>query len=134
MPRDRSRRQSRPGSRLARTPRAVPRRGLRPGVVASERAGPDAAALIATLPIEPLQTTLVLGARGNLVIPRAMRGALGLDPGGSLIAQLTPEGVLLRPAITFPMSEAKVRQVRAAGFAEDPLDRFLRKRRRRAFS
>jgi len=80
--------------------------------------------------IEPLQTTLVLGARGALTIPRAMRAALGLEPGGSLIAQLTPDGVLLRPAITFPMNEASVRQVRAELALDDLLERRVGRRRR----
>lgn len=95
------------------------------------RAGPDAAAALAATSLEPLQTTLIVGPRGGLTIPRAMRSALAIDPGGSLIAQLTPEGVLLRPALTFPMRECDVRQVRAAMAVEEGLDRFLRKRRRR---
>jgi len=83
------------------------------------------------MPLEPLQVTLIVGPRGGLTIPRAMRNALAIDPGGSLIAQLTPQGVLLRPALTFPMSRCDVRDVRAALAVEDGLDRFLRRRRRR---
>ena len=83
------------------------------------------------MPLEPLQTTLIVGPRGGLAIPRAMRSALAIEPGGSLIAQLTPEGVLLRPALTFPKSRCDVREVRAAMNGEEGLDRFLRKRRRR---
>jgi bifunctional DNA-binding transcriptional regulator/antitoxin component of YhaV-PrlF toxin-antitoxin module len=83
------------------------------------------------MPLEPLQATLIVGPRGSLTIPRAMRSALAIDPGGSLIAQLTPDGVLLRPALTFPMSQCDVREVRAAIAVEDGLDRYLRKRRRR---
>lgn len=83
------------------------------------------------MPLEPFQATLIVGPRGNLTIPRAMRSALAIDPGGSLIAQLTPDGVLLRPALTFPMSQCDVGQVRAAMTVEDGLDRFLRRRKRR---
>jgi antitoxin PrlF len=78
-----------------------------------------------------MQLAITVNPRGGLTIPRAMRYALALDPGGSLIAQLTPEGVLLRPAITFPLSESDARQMRAMLADEEGLDRFLRKRRRR---
>lgn len=87
--------------------------------------------MVASLPLGPLQSTLIVGARGGLTIPRAMRRALAIDPGGSVVAELTPEGVLLRPALTFPMSRCDVREARAALSAEDGIERFLRKRRRR---
>jgi antitoxin PrlF len=103
-------------------------------MAAGERIGPQAFAAFGTMALEPLQTTLIVNPRGGLTIPRAMRSALALDPGGSLIAQLTPEGVLLRPAITFPLSESDARQVRAALAVEADLDRFLRKRKRRTLT
>jgi len=81
------------------------------------------------MPLEPFQATLIVGPKGGLTIPRAMRAALAIDPGGSLIAQLTPEGVLLRPALTFPMDRCGVREARAALAVEHGLDSFLRRRR-----
>lgn len=109
----------------------VPDRRELPPPATTSRAGPDAQALIASMPLEPLQATLIVGPRGGLTIPRAMRHALAIDPGGSLIAQLTPEGVLLRPALTFPLNQCDVRQAQAALGVDDGLDRFLRRRRRR---
>ena len=48
--------------------------------------------------IDPLRAVLVITARGGLTIPAAMRRALALDPGGRLLVETTPDGVLLRPA------------------------------------
>lgn len=127
----RSDRPKRSSTRIARDARfAAPRDPRRRGGD-DGRAGADASAVLASMPLDPLQVTLIVGPKGGLTIPRAMRSALAIDPGGSLIAQLTPEGVLLRPALTFPMDRCGVREARAALAEERDLDRFLRRRRGR---
>jgi bifunctional DNA-binding transcriptional regulator/antitoxin component of YhaV-PrlF toxin-antitoxin module len=50
-----------------------------------------------------MQTTLSVSGRGLIAIPAAMRKAAGIRPQDSLIAETTPEGILLRPALTLPM-------------------------------
>lgn len=82
--------------------------------------------------IDPMRATIAIGARGNLTIPARLRRALALEPGGRMIAELTPEGVLLRPAITFPRDRCGVREFRASIGADDELEAFLRRRRRRS--
>ena len=129
MPRERPRRRAPTPGPVAVRARASFRRAPSKSSGASQREVPDIRATLASTPLEPLQVALVVGVRGRLTIPRAMRRALALDPSGSLIAQLTPEGVLLRPALTFPISRCDVRQMRwAAG--EDRFDSRPRRRRR----
>lgn len=48
---------------------------------------------------EPHRTTL--SSKGQLVLPRALRRALNWRPGAKLVAEETPEGVLIRPAPAF---------------------------------
>jgi len=79
-----------------------------------------------------LRTTLTLSVRGSLTIPSAMRRALALDGGGALIAELAPEGVLLRPAVTVPLDGCNANAAHTAFAWADPLPAFLRRRRRRA--
>ncbi len=41
-----------------------------------------------------------VGKRGTLVIPAELRRVFGLEEGSEIIAEETPEGILLRPAMT----------------------------------
>lgn len=44
-----------------------------------------------------------IGRRGTFVIPAALRRRFGLDEGSEVIAEETPEGILIRPAVTLPV-------------------------------
>ena len=44
-----------------------------------------------------------IGKRGTLVIPAKLRRIFGFDEGVEVIAEQTPEGVLIRPAMTVPI-------------------------------
>ena len=48
-------------------------------------------------------TILTLSDRGVLTLPAKLRKAMGLGAGQPLIAEETPEGLLLRPAVTLPI-------------------------------
>ena len=50
-----------------------------------------------------MQATISVCGRGLVAIPAEMRKAAGIRPQDSLIAETTPEGILLRPALTLPM-------------------------------
>jgi antitoxin PrlF len=50
-----------------------------------------------------MKTTLTINARGVVTLPAKLRKALGLAPDDQLIAETTPEGLLLRPAVTLPI-------------------------------
>jgi antitoxin PrlF len=74
-----------------------------------------------------MKTTVTITSRGVVTLPSKLRQALGLKADDQLIAETTPEGLLLRPAITLPVemytparerefdeSEAELEQVLAA--------------------
>lgn len=44
-----------------------------------------------------------VGKRGTLVIPAKLRKIFGIEEGSELIAEETPEGILLRPAVTIAL-------------------------------
>ena len=44
-----------------------------------------------------------VGKRGTLVIPAKLRRRFGLEEGSEVIAEETPDGILLRPAVTVPI-------------------------------
>ena len=50
-----------------------------------------------------MQVTLPLSSRGLITLPAKLRQALGLKADDHLIAETTPEGILLRPAVTLPL-------------------------------
>jgi bifunctional DNA-binding transcriptional regulator/antitoxin component of YhaV-PrlF toxin-antitoxin module len=50
-----------------------------------------------------MRVTLSVSGRGRIALPAAMRKAAGIRPQDSLIAETTPEGILLRPAVTLPV-------------------------------
>jgi len=47
--------------------------------------------------------TLSVSGRGLIALPAEMRKAAGIRPQDSIIAETTPEGILLRPAVTLPV-------------------------------
>ena len=51
----------------------------------------------------PVLETSKVGKRGTFVIPAALRRRFGLMEGSELIAEETPEGILLRPAMTIAL-------------------------------
>ena len=58
-----------------------------------------------------MRTTVTVTSRGLVTLPAKLRQALGLKPGEVLIAEATPDGLLLRPAVTLfsrstPISES----------------------------
>jgi antitoxin PrlF len=74
-----------------------------------------------------MKATVTITSRGVVTLPSKLRQALGLKADDQLIAETTPEGLLLRPAITLPVemysparerefdeSEAELEQVLAA--------------------
>ena len=48
-------------------------------------------------------TTIQVNQRGTLTLPKQIRKKLGLEKGGSLMALTTDDGVVLKPAVVFPI-------------------------------
>ena len=50
-----------------------------------------------------MQTILTINSRGVVTLPVKLRRAMGLTTDDQLIAETTPQGLLLRPAVTLPL-------------------------------
>lgn len=81
--------------------------------------------------IEIMKTTLTITSRGLISIPAKMRQALGLKADDQLIAETTPEGLLLRPAITLPVELYSDKRIQEFDEAEADLARLLMKKKRK---
>jgi AbrB family looped-hinge helix DNA binding protein len=72
-----------------------------------------------------MKSTLTMTSRGVVTLPAKMREALGLKAEDVLIAETTPEGILLRPAVTIPIETYSPKRIREFDDAEAELARVL---------
>ena len=76
-----------------------------------------------------MKATLTLTNRGVVTLPAKLRRALGLKADDQLIAETTPEGLLLRPAVTLPVEIYSEKRIREFDEAEAELAKVLSHRR-----
>jgi len=79
-----------------------------------------------------MKATLTVTSRGVVTLPARLRQALGLRADDQLIAETTPEGLLLRPAITLPVEIYSEKRIREFDAAEADLDQQLRRKKKPA--
>jgi len=72
-----------------------------------------------------MQTTVQVNPRGSLTLPKALRKALGLEKGGTVLADLTDEGIVLRPAVSFPIEIYTKERVAEFDAADEELAQHL---------
>jgi len=77
-----------------------------------------------------MKATLTLTSRGVVTLPAKLRRALGLRADDQLIAETTPEGLLLRPAVTLPVEIYTEKRIREFDEAEAELGKILNRRGR----
>lgn len=77
-----------------------------------------------------MQATLTINSRGVVTLPAKLRHAMGLKADDQLIAETTPQGLLLRPAVTLPLEMYSPERVQEFDAAEAELAAVLRKPRR----
>ena len=75
-----------------------------------------------------MQATVTMTSRGVITLPAKLRQALGLKADDQLIAETTPQGLLLRPAVTLPLELYTQERVQEFDQAETELAAVLRKR------
>jgi bifunctional DNA-binding transcriptional regulator/antitoxin component of YhaV-PrlF toxin-antitoxin module len=63
--------------------------------------------------------------RGTLTLPREARERLSLNGAGQLVMEKTPDGILLRAGVTFPMEIYSVERVEAFQRAEAQLEPYV---------
>jgi bifunctional DNA-binding transcriptional regulator/antitoxin component of YhaV-PrlF toxin-antitoxin module len=51
----------------------------------------------------PMKTSVTVTNRGVISLPAKLRKAAGIELEDQLIAETTPEGILLRPAVMLPV-------------------------------
>jgi AbrB family looped-hinge helix DNA binding protein len=72
-----------------------------------------------------VRTAITITSRGVITLPARLRQALGLRADDQLIAEITPEGLLLRPAVTLPVEVYSPERVREFDEAEAALGEAL---------
>ena len=79
-----------------------------------------------------MKATLTVTSRGVVTLPAKLRAALGLKPDDHLIAETTPEGLLLRPAVTLPVEVYSDQRIAEFDEAEADLQKVLTRRKKTA--
>jgi antitoxin PrlF len=72
-----------------------------------------------------MKTPVTITSRGVITLPSKLRQALGLKADDQLIAETTPEGLLLRPAVTLAVEIYTAERVLEFDQAEAELARAL---------
>ena len=75
-----------------------------------------------------MKTTLTITGRGVITLPAKLRKAMGLAADDQLIAETTPDGLLLRPAATLPIELYSDERLREFNEAEAELAAVLKKK------
>ncbi len=74
-----------------------------------------------------MKATLSVSGRGLVALPSKMREAAGIRPLDNLIAETTPDGILLRPAVTVPIEVYSEGRIAEFDKAESELAAWFRK-------
>jgi AbrB family looped-hinge helix DNA binding protein len=77
-----------------------------------------------------MKATLTVTSRGVVTLPAKLRQSLGIKADDQLIAETTPEGLLLRPAVTLPVEIYSDQRVREFDQAEAELAKVLPRARK----
>ena len=72
-----------------------------------------------------MKANVTIASRGVITLPAKLRQALGLKAEDHLIAETTPEGLLLRPAVTLPVEMYTPKRVRQFDATEQDLAAYL---------
>ncbi|OHD70988.1 MAG: hypothetical protein A2W19_07645 [Spirochaetes bacterium RBG_16_49_21] len=74
--------------------------------------------------------TIRINERGSLTLPKALRKKLGLTKGGVVLAESTSEGIVLKPAVAFPIEIYSDERISEFAAEEDKLSRHLKKKKK----
>lgn len=77
-----------------------------------------------------MKASLTVSRRGVVTLPAKLRQALGIKADDQLIAETTPQGLLLRPAVTLPVEIYSDERIREFDEAEAELETVLRRRKK----
>ena len=77
-----------------------------------------------------MKSVITVNPRGTLTLPARIRRLMGLGPEHVLLAEMTPEGVLLRPSSVVPVETYTPARLREFAVEEAKLARRLGRRRK----
>jgi len=72
--------------------------------------------------------TIQINSRGGLTLPKGLRQTLGLEQGGVVMAEPSKGGILLRPAVAYPIEIYSDERVKKFDDEERNLSRRLRRK------
>ena len=75
-----------------------------------------------------MKTSVTVTCRGVITLPAKLRRAAGIQPDDRLIAETTPEGILLRLAVTLPVEMYSAERILEFDAEEGELAEALSKR------
>lgn len=64
-----------------------------------------------------MNETIQISSRGTMTLPKSLRKMLGVDKGGVVMASAGKDGIVLHPAVAFPIelySDARIAEFDAA--------------------
>ncbi len=78
---------------------------------------------------DAMKAVVTMTSRGVITLPAKLRKFLGIRADYQLIAETTPEGLLLRPAVTLPVEMYSVERVREFEESEAELAEVLKRKK-----
>ena len=78
-----------------------------------------------------MKATVIVNSRGVVTLPAKLRQSLGIIADDHLIAETTPEGLLLRPAVTLPIEMYTGERIAEFDRGERELEKLMRSRARK---
>jgi AbrB family looped-hinge helix DNA binding protein len=79
-----------------------------------------------------MKTTVMVTSRGVITLPAKLRQALGLKADDILIAETTPEGLLLKPSVTLPVEIYSDERIAEFDAGEAELKKVLGRKKKKA--
>lgn len=77
-----------------------------------------------------MNATIQINKRGTLTLPKVLRRTLGVDRGGTIVAETAEQGILLRPSVTFPIEIYTDERIAEFDAADKELGRCLKRKRK----
>jgi bifunctional DNA-binding transcriptional regulator/antitoxin component of YhaV-PrlF toxin-antitoxin module len=74
--------------------------------------------------------TIRINKRGSLTLPMALRKKLGLARGGVVLAESTSEGIVLKPAVAFPIEIYSAERISEFVAEDKKLSQYLKKKKK----
>jgi AbrB family looped-hinge helix DNA binding protein len=75
-----------------------------------------------------MTTTIQINERGTLTLPKELRKRLGLEKGGVIIAEVSNDGIILKPAVAFPIEMYTDSRIEEFEKEDEKLTEHLKKR------